>query len=201
MLVVTSAIEPSPEDARSSVRRELLKPEYHETDPIGRLLDWLDRVLGDGIEAASGLSSFSTFAVMLIAVVLIGALIWLISRTRAAPRQPKTAEVLFADEILSAAQLRASAETALRERRYSDALVDGFRALAARQIERGRLDISPGTTAREAATALGAEFPGERSHMEATAALFDAVLYGGRTAEREQAVAVLAIDDSLKAAR
>ena len=94
-------------------------------------------------------------------------------------------------------QLRTRAERALAEGRHADAVVEGFRALTVRQVERGRLDDLPGATAHEVAAALAASHPEARGAVDRTAALFDAVRYGDRPATREQAAEVLALDDAL----
>jgi len=80
-------------------------------------------------------------------------------------------------------------------------VVDGFRALAVRQVERGRLDDAPGTTAHEVADLLGATYPHQRQRVAGTARLFDVVLYGHRAATGEQARDVLDLDDELAALR
>ena len=80
-------------------------------------------------------------------------------------------------------------------------MVDAYRALAVRQVERGRLDDTPGATAHEVARALAAEYPHQRPRVDASAALFDAVLYGDRPASRDQAAGVLALDDELATVR
>jgi len=80
-------------------------------------------------------------------------------------------------------------------------VVDGFRAVAVRQIERGRLPDSPGATAHEVADALGTEFPHLRDRVVAGGRLFDAVLYGDRPATAAQAAQVIALDDDLLARR
>ena len=98
---------------------------------------------------------------------------------------------------LSAAELRARAERALAEGRNEEAVVEGFRALAVRQVERGRLDDLPGATAHEVAIALAVEHPLARDRVDGTAALFDAVLYGDRPASSAQATSVLELDDQL----
>ena len=66
-----------------------------------------------------------------------------------------------------------------------------------RQVERGRLDDTPGTTAQEAARALAGEYPGLRARFGGSAELFDAVIYGDRSATRDQAADVLELDDEL----
>jgi len=96
---------------------------------------------------------------------------------------------------------RARAEAALAEGRARDAVVDGFRALTVRQVERGRLDDAPGTTAHEVAGVLGATYPDQRQRVAGSARLFDVVLYGDRPATGEQARDVLALDDELAGLR
>ncbi len=81
-------------------------------------------------------------------------------------------------------------------------MVDAYRALAVRQVERGRLADTPGATAHEVAGRAGAastRTSGPR--VDASAALFDAVLYGDRPASRDQAAGVLALDDELATVR
>ena len=92
-------------------------------------------------------------------------------------------------------------EAALADGRPEEALVDGFRALAVRQVERGRLDDSPGATAHEVALLLATEFPQHGAAVGDNALLFDLVLYGDRPATPEQATGVLILDDELAGAR
>jgi hypothetical protein len=99
--------------------------------------------------------------------------------------------------VVSAVELRARAEAALEAGRFEEAVVDGFRALAVRQVERGRLADLPGTTAHEVAETLAQEYAVAADRVRASALVFEAVLYGHRPATREQAVAVLAADDEL----
>ncbi len=63
---------------------------------------------------------------------------------------------MLTDEVVTADELRARAEAALEAGRFEEAVVDGFRAVAVRQVERGRLADTPGATAHEVAEALGA---------------------------------------------
>jgi hypothetical protein len=200
-VLVARPLDPSPDEARSLMRRELLKPEYYEDNVIQRLLDWLFRQIDRGIDAAINLPAANTFAAMLIGVLLVGGLVWLVSRAQRTARMPEKKRSVFTDEAITAAQLRARAEAALAAGRTEDAVADGFRALAVRQVERGRLDDTPGTTAQEAARALAGEYPAFGARVGGSAALFDAVIYGDRSATRDQAVAVLELDDELGARR
>jgi hypothetical protein len=200
-LLLDPPLDPSPDEARSLLRRELLKPEYHDQNLLQRIPTWVDRQVNRGLDAASGAPPLSTFAAMVLLVLLVGALAWLLTRARATARTERGQRAVLTDEVVSAAELRARAERAFAEERYVDAVIDAYRALAVRQVERGRLDDAPGATAHEVALALAAEYPHQRPRVDASAALFDAVLYGDRPASRDQAAGVLALDDELATAR
>ena len=136
---------------------------------------------------------------MLVGLLLVVALGWLASRARRSRRAPVERRAVLADEQVTAAQLRARAEQALADGRPSDALVDAFRAVALRQVERDRIDDVPGATAHEVAVVLAEVFPGQATDVHRCASLFDLVLYGGRVATRDQAVDVLGLDERLGA--
>lgn len=192
---------PTPDEARSDLRRELLRPEYNEQNLVQRLLTWLERQLGRGLDAAADAPPLSTLAAMVILVGLVGLLGWLVSRARRTARTRDGDRAVLTDEVISADELRARAEAALAEGRHEDAVVDGFRAVATRQVERGRLTDAPGATAHEVALALGHEFPHLRERVDRGGNLFDAVLYGDRPATAAQAESVIALDDELMARR
>lgn len=194
-------LDPSPDEARSRLRRELLRPEYHEQDVLQRVLTrvgrWLDGLLG----AADGSPTLTTGAAILVAVLLVVAIGFVLSRIRAAPEAPDVTGAVLTGEVVSAAELRARARTALAEERYEDAVVEGFRALALGQVELGRLEDRPGATAHEVAVALAAARPDLRGRVEDGASLFDLVRYGERRATREQATSVLELDGDLAGVR
>lgn len=194
-------LDPAPDEARSTLRRELLQPEYYDADLVDRLLRWLQRQLDRGVESAVDVPPLQTFATMLLAVLLLGGLGWLVGRARRTARGPRQAAAVLTDEQVTAAELRARAEAALAEGRHGDAVVDGFRALAVRQVELGRLDDTPGATAHEVAGALARSHPERARRVDDSARLFDAVMYGDRPATRDQAVGVLALDDEMAARR
>lgn len=194
-------LDPSPDHARSLLRRELVRPEYNDQDPMQRLLDWLGRIIDSGLNAASSaaaLPSAIAIAIFLGLLVLLG---WLLSRARRSARVAEPERGVLTAERLTAAELRARAEAALSAGRAEEALVEGFRALTTRQIERGRIDDLPGATAHEVAASLVATFPGQGPQVDDSAFLFDLVLYGDRPATREQATQVLALDDELARVR
>ena len=201
LLLSDPPLDPSGDEARSWLRQELLHPEYHQQNVVEQVITWLQRQVDKGVEAASHAPPLSTFAAMLVFLLLVGGLAWLLSRARRTARQVAAAGPVLADETVTADQLRRRADAALAEGRHAAALVDGFRALAVRQVERGRLDDLPGATAHEVADALATAYPEQRQRVDGSAALFDQVLYGDRPATREQATVVLALDDELTARR
>ncbi|WP_147212944.1 DUF4129 domain-containing protein, partial [Nocardioides szechwanensis] len=194
-------LDPSGDEARSLLRRELLSPEYHEQNLLERLRNWLERRIDGGVSSASDAPALQTFATMLVVLLLVAGLVFVVTRARRTARAAQERRSVLTAEEITADQLRARALAALAEGRHEDALVDAFRALAVRQVERGRLDDTPGATAHEVAAVLAAEYPHQRSRVDDGARLFDAVLYGDRPATREQAAAVLALDDELAALR
>jgi hypothetical protein len=199
--VTDPPLEPSAGEARSWLQRELLHPEYHQQNLVQRLLTWLQRQVGRGLAVAEQAPPLSTLAAMLVFLLLLGALAWLVSRTRWTRRTGTVTGPVLDGKVLTAAELRARAEAALAAGRSEDALVDGFRALAVRQVERGRLEESPATTAHEVAVTLAGEYPEQGNRVGDTARLFDLVLYGDRPATLDQASGVLALDDDLARAR
>jgi len=201
LLRTAPPLDPSGDEGRSWLRRELLHPEYHQQNLVEQVINWLQRQVQRGVDAASHAPPLSTFAAMVVLLLLVGGLAWLLSRTRRTAHRATERGPVLGDASVTADQLRGRAEAALAEGRHADALVDAFRALAVRQVERGRLDDVPGATAHEVAVALAAAYPEQGGRVDGSAAAFDAVLYGHHPAAREQAAGVLALDDELAARR
>jgi hypothetical protein len=192
---------PTGDEGRSLVRRELLRPEYNDQALLTRFVDWLRDQVSRGLDAAAGSPPLATLAAMVVLVLLVSALGWLFSRARLTSRSRAERTPALADDGLSADALRARAEAATVEGRHEDAVVDGFRALALRQIERGRIEGVPGATAHELAVALGAAIPPAATRTAGAADLFDLVRYGGRPATADQARGLLDLDDALLGVR
>ena len=201
MLAPGPPLDPSGDEGRRLLRTELLHSEYHQQNLWQRLLEWLGRLFDRSVGAASGTSGVTAFVTLLIGALLLAGLLVVLSRLRRDRRQRVRPPALLPDDRPSAAELRRRAEASLAEGRHQEAVVDAFRALAVRQIERGRLDDQPGATAHEVAARLAASYPQEGSRVGRTADLFDATLYGDRPATRDDASAVLGLDDTLAGAR
>ena len=122
---------------------------------------------------------------MLVAVLLLIGLVFVLSRIRRDRRaREQAAAVLTSDDPPQPSCAR-RAEAALADGRHADAVVDAFRALAVRQVERGRLADQPGTTAHEVATTLASAYPDHRERVGRGADLFDATYYGDHPASRD----------------
>ena len=72
-LVAEPPLTPDGDDARSLLRRELLHPDYHQDNLVLRLLDWLSRLLDRGLAAARETPPLTTFAAMLVGLLLVAA--------------------------------------------------------------------------------------------------------------------------------
>jgi hypothetical protein len=188
---------PSGSQAHGELRRELLHPAYHQQNLLQQVISWLARKVGSGLDQASQAPPLSTLMGMLILVALAAALAWLVSRARRTAHEKGEKPALLTDEVVTADELRTRAEAALEAGRFEEAVVDGFRAVAVRQVERGRLSDTPGATAHEVAEALAEEYAAMADRVHESAQVFDEVLYGDRPATGEQARAVLALDDDL----
>jgi hypothetical protein len=194
-------LAPSGDEGRSLLRAELLKKQYHDQHLVQRLLGWLGRLFERSVGAATGSSPATVFLTMLLAALLVVGFALLVTRVRRDSRVRTRVGSVLPDDRPSASALRHRAEEALREERYDDAVLDAFRALTARQIERRELDDQPGMTAHEVSVRLAAAHPPLADDLRRGADRFDATLYGHRPATREHAVTVLALDDTLVGAR
>ncbi len=190
-------LTPSGEQGRAALRRELLDPAYRDQNPVQELLTWLGRVLDRTVGAAQGASLLPTVLALVLLLLLVLALGWAASRARGSARARRTGGAVLAVAVLDADALRSRAAEALEHGRPEDALLDAFRALARRQVQRGELRDDPGATAREVAQVLGRVRPGLAERLQTAATTFDAVLYGGEAVAAERARDVLDLDDAL----
>lgn len=190
-------LDPSGDEARRLLRRELADPKYYDANILERLQDWLERLIDDTVDGASASGPLSTAIAIVVVLALVAAIALLVSRARRTATAQRPGTAALTDEVITADELRARAEAALASGDASAALVDAFRAVAVRQVERGRIEDVPQATAHELARALAAEFLAHAVAIHHGADLFDQTLYGERVATREQALELLALDDAL----
>ncbi len=198
-----SGLDPDPDQARSWVEQELAKDDYRDRRSLlQQLLDWLQRRLGDlqNPQSGGGLS-FPPFVIAGVAVLVVAVLVVLATRVRRERRVVTTSGKVLGDSTLTAAQLRARADAALREGRYDDAVLDTVRAIAREADARTLLTDAPALTAHEIGRQLSTVFPDHRAAVTRATDRFDAVAYGHLSADRDDADDVIATDGALRRAR
>jgi len=139
-----------------------------------------------------------------VAVVAVVLLVLVAGRVRHEPSAPGAPAPLGPGQV-SPQEHRSVAEAAMAAGDHHLAVVEGYRALAARSVLRGVLDERPGRTAHELAEALGPVFPAHADQVARASTLFDLVFYGHPSATgsvgRSEAESVLRLDDVLRTAR
>lgn len=190
-------LDPSGEEARRQLRRELADPQYYDANLLDRIMDSLNRLISRSIEGAAASPPLAMTILIVVGLLLALSLILIVSRARRTVRAARSATPALTDEVITADELRARAEAALTAGDASAALIDAFRAVAVRQVERARIEDVPQATAHELARALAAAFPPHAQAVHHGADLFDLTLYGDRVASPAQAVELLRLDDLL----
>jgi hypothetical protein len=196
---VQAALHPDPDTARSWLERELSRPEYHES-----LLEQIRNWLGDAWlrlqSAALGASPLSTAAFIVVLAVLVVLVVLVAARVRNDPTRHGQQGALLVDGVMSADEHRRVAEACLGSGDLDVALVEAFRAIATRAVQRGVLEDRPGLTAHELTVGLGPAFPDHADALARASAQFDLVFYGDQPATAADARAVLDLDDALRLA-
>lgn len=181
---------------REAARHELSKPMYHENDPnlLQRALDHLWKWIGDLLSSASGAAPggpAGLVVLVLIVLALVAALWW---RLGTPQRGFSPADALFRNGPRSAAEHRTAAEAHAAAGRWNQAVQERMRAIVRSLEERALLDPRPGRTADEAAAEAARPLPAHATRLLAAARQFDDVTYGGRTADQQAYLTVLALD-------
>jgi len=190
----TGPADLSGDEARDRLRRELLHPDY-QGDVLQNFLERVQRWMDEVLTAASGVPVLTWGAGLVVAAVLLLALGLLLSRVRGdAARRAAVLGPVLAHRV-SADEHRARAEAALATGDAREAVVEGYRALAVRQVERRRVDDVPQATAHEVGDLLAEAFPDDRARVRTAADDFDLALYGDRPVDPAAARAVLVLDD------
>lgn len=197
-------LTPSADDAREWAEAELAKAIYNnEPTLLERLLSWLSELWRELMSWNSSVGPVVVPLVVLAVVVLIVAAALLIGgpiRRRRARQQAPSAVVLDGDERTSG-ELRTAAEAAAAAGDHSLAVLERFRAIVRALDERVVLEDRAGRTAHEAATEAGRGLPDCATDLLTASQLFDVVCYGDRQAERADYDRVVAVDQTVAAAR
>ncbi|HEX5018268.1 MAG TPA: DUF4129 domain-containing protein, partial [Actinomycetes bacterium] len=139
---------------------------------------------------------------LLLAVVVIVVVVVIAMRTGTIGRRhARQSTAVFGDQVVSAAEHRRQAEEAAEQGRWSDAVLEAFRALVRHLEERSVLDERPGRTADEAARDAASSFPASQSALSTAARTFDEVAYGDRDGTSEGYWQIREVDDAVRTAK
>jgi hypothetical protein len=193
-------LDPTPSQARNWLNQELHGSHYQ--DPwLDSLIRWIVDQVRRLLVSAGHLAGLSPIITILVALVVIATLVWALPRVRREPVVATSDAVVLEDPTITARRYRDLAAGALREGRYGDAVLDGFRAIAKDMSDRTLLDDAPGRTAHEVALALASPFPDYADRLARAADVFDSVRYGHRLANADQAGQVKHLDAELVTTR
>lgn len=197
VVTLVAGAGPSEDEARTLLRRELLRPEYQDSDLLGRVTQWLSRLFSSLLGDAADVPVLSFVAIVVVLFLLVLVVALLLGRLRRSGSAATATHSALLVERVSAAELRTRAEEALASGDATTAVVEAYRALAVRQVERRRIDDVPGATAHEVGEMLAEALPPHAESVREAATLFDLALYGEHPASAEQARTLLALDDLL----
>ena len=195
-------LTPSGSQARELLRQELAKPEYQERKgPVQRLVEWISDTLNDFFSTQGGTLPSIAWLVGLLLVLLVAVLAATYLRVGHVQAGVTGQQDVLGEKPMSAEELRRRAAEHELAGRFGAGTVDYFRALAVRSFERVLVDVTPGLTAHDIAESLGGRFPDAREDLLAAAATFDAVLYGGRSADEQDCSRIRNLDHQLARTR
>ncbi|MBO1755808.1 DUF4129 domain-containing protein [Allobranchiibius sp. CTAmp26] len=195
-------LTPSGDQGRQLLRRELAKGEYDQHKGLLQTAyDWIARQLDHLLSGSTGTLPAIAWLVGLLLVILIVILAATGLRRGRVRARGHDDDAVLGDRQTSADELRSRATAAERAGDLDAATLDRFRAIAVRGVERALIDAAPGLTAHEIARVLAARFPASTTRLSEAAAIFDAVLYGGRAADAADCTRMRDLDEVLEHAR
>ena len=195
-------LTPTGARARQLLGRELSRSEYQQHKGLVQtVLDWISGQLDHLLSGTTGTLPAIGWLVGLLLVIMIVTLAATGLRRGRARAGDVPGDAVLGDHATSAAELRVRAAAAEHRADLDAATLDYFRAIAVRGVERALVEPSPGLTAHEIARVLAARFPPATDELTRAAGVFDAVLYGGQTADSTGCARMRDLDDRLESAR
>ena len=202
--VVTEVpVDPDAETARRWAEQELADPIYHQGESLLQVvLRWIQERLAEAQNALSTMNGRSA-AIVLGSVVIIGVVVTLlvVGRVRRTRRSQRSSVEVFVDDNRTAAELRRSADTLAAASRWSEAVLDRFRAILRSLEKRAVVDERPGRTAHEAAVQAAAVLPPCAADLHRASRMFDDVCYGDVEAGRDDDAWLRQVDDAVQNTR
>ena len=193
-------LSPTPAQGREWLKQELAGPDY-QSPWLDSVIRWIRDVLGKLVDGARQVTGLSPAVTAGLAILLIALLVWILPKVRRERVAAVSQEAVLKDPTITGRQYRDLAAQAIRDGRFGDAILDGFRAIAKDMSDRGLLDDAPGRTAHEVSLALASPFPDHADALADAADLFDSVRYGHRRVGEAQANQMRALDAELATTR
>jgi len=202
--VVTEVpVDPDAETARRWAEQELADPIYHQGESLLQVvLRWIQERLAEAQNALSTMNGRSA-AIVLGSVVIIGVVVTLlvVGPVRRSRRSQRSSVEVCVDDNRTAAELRRSADALAAAGRWSEAVLDRFRAILRSLEERAVVDERPGRTAHEAAVQAAAVLPPRAADLHRASRLFDDVCYGDVETGRDDDAWLRQVDDAVRNTR
>jgi len=202
--VVTEVpVDPDAETARRWAEQELADPIYHQGESLLQVvLRWIQERLAEAQNALSTMNGRSA-AIVLGSVVIIGVVVTLlvVGPVRRSRRSQRSSVEVFVDDNRTVAELRRSADTLAAAGRWSEAVLDRFRAILRSLEKRAVVDERPGRTAHEAAVQAAAVLPPCAADLHRASRMFDDVCYGDVEARRDDDAWLRQVDDAVQNTR
>ena len=202
--VVTEVpVDPDAETARRWAEQELADPIYHRGESLLQVvLRWIQERFAEAQNALSTMDGRSA-ALVLGSVVIVGVVVTLlvVGPVRRSRRSQRYSVEVFVDDNRTAAELRRSADALAAAGRWSEAVLDRFRAILRSLEERAVVDERPGRTAHEAAVQAAAVLPPRASDLHRASRLFDDVCYGDVETGRDDDAWLRQVDDAVRNTR
>ena len=193
-------LSPTPAQGREWLKQELAGPDY-QSPWLDSVIRWIRDVLAKLVDGARQVTGLSPAVTAGLAILLIALLVWILPKVRRERVAAVSQEAVLKDPTITGRQYRDLAAQAIRDGRFGDAILDGFRAIAKDMSDRGLLDDAPGRTAHEVSLALASPFPDHADALGGAADLFDSVRYGHRRVGEAQANQMRALDAELATTR
>ncbi|MGV1008721.1 MAG: DUF4129 domain-containing protein [Dermatophilaceae bacterium] len=197
-------VNPGTEQARAWLQEELAKDEYHDgRSLIERVVRWIGEVLAkaqSATETGPGLA-VHPIVIAVVAAAVVGVLVLALTKVRAGRRATQPRDQSLGALSLRPSQFRDRAAAAMREGRWSDAVLHYTRAIARDASDRTLLTDAPSLTAHEVGLRLAVVFPDHGPAAQRTTDLFDAVRYGRYAADASDAEHARATCEALRDAR
>lgn len=195
-------VDPDGPEAARWAEAELSDPIYHQRQSLlQRALEWVLEQLTNAEVVMRGVDPRVAAVAVAVLVITGGLVAWFVAGPLGRSRRTQRSAEVFRDDTRTAAELRGSADDLASRGRWTEAVLDRFRALLRSLEERALLDERPGRTAHEAAYEAGARIPSCAEDLHRAGRLFDDLCYGDAVATADDDIWLRQVDTRVAAGR